>query len=90
MSSLGGGNDFGDLTVARRYLGGVNDSTRGVFAGGDNPSNVPAGVNTMDFVTIPSTGDATGFGSLMQPTNDLGSCITLQEDLFLLMVQPLI
>ena len=73
MSSLGGGNDFGDLTVERRYLGGVNDSTRGVFAGGDNPSN-PGGVNTIDFITMASTGDASDFGDLMLPTNDLGSC----------------
>ena len=73
MSSLGGGNDFGDLTVARRYLGGANDSTRGVLAGGDNPSN-PGGVDTIDFITMSSTGDATDFGDLMQPTNDVGSC----------------
>ena len=73
MSSLGGGYDFGDLTVGRRYLGGVNDSTRGVFAGGDNPSN-PGGVNTIDFITMASIGNATDFGSLMLPTNDLGSC----------------
>ena len=73
MSSLGGGNDFGDLTVARRYLGGANDSTRGVFAGGDNPSN-PGGLDTMDFITMASTGGATDFGNLMQPTNDVGSC----------------
>ena len=70
MSSLGGGNDFGDLTLGRRYLGGINDSTRGVFAGGDNPAKQ----NVIDFITMASTGDATDFGSLMQPTNDLGSC----------------
>ena len=73
MSSLGGGNDFGNLTVARRYLGGANDSTRGVFAGGDNPSN-PGGLDTIDYITMASTGEATDFGSLMQPTNDVGSC----------------
>ena len=73
MSSLGGANDFGNLTVARRYLGGANDSTRGVFAGGDNPSN-PGGLDTIDYITMASTGEATDFGSLMQPTNDVGSC----------------
>ena len=73
MSSLGGGNDFGDLTLGRRYLGGMNDSTRGVFAGGDNPTN-PGGVNTIDYITMSSTGDASDFGDLMLPTNDLGSC----------------
>ena len=73
MSSLGGASDFGDLTVGRRYLGGMNDSTRGVFAGGDNPTN-PGGVNTIDYITMSSTGDASDFGDLMLPTNDLGSC----------------
>ena len=39
-------------------------STRGIFAGGyDGPS--PAnGVNTMEFITIASTGDAVDFGDL--------------------------
>ena len=73
MSSLGGASNFGDLTVGRRYLGGMNDSTRGVFAGGDNPSN-PGGVNTIDYITMASAGDASDFGDLMLPTNDLGSC----------------
>ena len=79
MSSLGGGNDFGDLTVARRYLGGMNDSTRGVFAGGD-ASPLPA-MNTIDYITMASTGDATDFGNLgvnvgsaNNGANDLGSC----------------
>ena len=73
MSSLGGGSNFGDLTVERRYLGGMNDPTRGVFAGGDNP-NTPGGLNTIDYITMASAGDATDFGDLMLPTNDLGSC----------------
>ena len=79
MSSLGGGSNFGDLTVARRYLGGMNDSTRGVFAGGDNPSD--GVVNTIDYITMASTGNATGFGNLgvnvgsaNNGANDLGSC----------------
>jgi len=72
MSSLGGGYDFGDLTVGRRYLGGANDSTRGVFAGGDNPAQ--GTLNTIDYITMASTGDATSFGSLLEPANDVGSC----------------
>ena len=79
MSSLGGGSNFGDLTLGRRYLGGMNDSTRGVFAGGD-ASPLPA-LNTIDYITMASTGDATDFGNLgvnvgsaNNGVNDLGSC----------------
>ncbi len=64
-SSAGGGNDFGDLTLARRYPGGVSDSTRGLANGGTSPT---PGVNTdlIDYITMASTGDATGFGSLLE------------------------
>tara|TARA_A100001391_G_scaffold39229_1_gene21769 strand:- start:174 stop:1109 length:936 start_codon:yes stop_codon:yes gene_type:complete len=63
-SSKGGGNDFGDLSVARRYPGGVSDSTRGLSNGGTSPT---PGVNTniIDFFTMASTGDATDFGDLI-------------------------
>jgi len=64
VSSTGDAIDFGgDLTGdARRSAKGMNNSTRGVFAGGD----LPAGsVNTIDYITIASTGiDAQDFGDL--------------------------
>ena len=50
------GTDFGDLTLARKDSeGGMNDSTRGVFA-------ATASNYTMDYVTIATTGNATDFG----------------------------
>ena len=63
-SSKGGGNDFGDLTVARRYPGGVSDRTRGLTNGGTSPT---PGVHTniIDYFTMASTGDASDFGDLM-------------------------
>jgi len=63
-SSKGGGNDFGDLTVARRYPGGVSDSTRGIVNGGTSPT---PGVNSniIDYFTMASTGDASDFGDLI-------------------------
>ena len=63
-SSKGGGNDFGDMTVARRYPGGVSDSTRGLTNGGTSPT---PGVNSniIDYFTMASTGDATDFGDLI-------------------------
>jgi len=60
IASTGNTTDFGDLTVARRYSGSSCNSTRGVWAGGENPSNS----NTMDYVTIASTGNAIDYGDL--------------------------
>ena len=39
---------------------GLSSGTRGVFAGGTNPSNL-----IMDFVTIASAGNATDFGDMI-------------------------
>ena len=61
IASTGDVTDFGDLDVTRCYLAGVNDITRGVFAGGSTPSNS----NVMDYIAIASTGDATDFGDLL-------------------------
>lgn len=70
IATLGNSTDFGDLTAGRSNFTGLCSSTRGVFAGGTNPSN-----NIMDFVTIASTGDATNFGDMV--TGNTGaSCST--------------
>jgi len=58
VDSTGNGTDFGNLSGARRGIGGCSDRTRGVFGGG-NPVT-----NTIEFVTIASTGDTTNFGDL--------------------------
>jgi len=60
IASTSNTTDFGDLTVARRYCGSSCNSTRGVWAGGEAPSNS----NTMDYVTIASTGNAIDYGDL--------------------------
>jgi len=59
IATLGNSVDFGDLTAGRGNFTGLCSSTRGVFAGGTNPSN-----NIIDFVTIASTGNATDFGDM--------------------------
>ena len=63
MASTGDALDFGDLTVGRRNSAGMSNSVRGVFAAGCTTGSGPSGnVNTMDYVTIASTGNATDFG----------------------------
>jgi len=41
-----------------------NSTTRGIFNGGYAPSPLTAFINTMEFITFASTGDAVNFGDL--------------------------
>ncbi len=61
----GTGLDFGDLSSGRDGVAGLSNSTRAVFGGGGTPTTV----NTIDYVTIASTGDATDFGDLTKTTD---------------------
>ena len=54
--------DFGDLTVARSGSAKMSNSVRGVFAKGRGGSSPYTYYNTIDFVTIASTGNASDFG----------------------------
>ena len=63
ISSEGGANDFGDLSVARFFCRGFSNQTRGVFCGGYTTSPNQHR-NIIDYVTIASTGDATDFGDV--------------------------
>ena len=69
MTSLGNAVDFGDLTVARSNSGGGSNSTRAVFMGGTLTPSQPAGVTTIDYVQIMSTGNAGDFGDSTQARN---------------------
>jgi len=67
IATLGDAQDFGDLTVARRNSAGMSNSVRGVIAGGCTTGSGPSGnVNTIDYVTIASLGNATDFGDATQ------------------------
>jgi len=65
ISTLGNAQDFGNLTGSegRWGLGGTSNSIRGVFGGGYDPSPATA-LNTMDYITIASTGNANDFGDI--------------------------
>ena len=71
ISTLGDGQDFGDLTLARFQLGGTASRTRAVFNFGE-VSGSPNFSNIIDFVTIASTGNASDFGDLTEPKKELG------------------
>jgi len=58
------GGTFGNLTVSRASLAGVYDGTRGVFGGGSSFGFPETQYNTLDYITIATTGNATDFGDL--------------------------
>ena len=65
-STTGNAADFGDLTVAKRTHTGGSNSIRGIFAGGQdtNPNTDNNCVNTIDYITIATLGNAVDFGDL--------------------------
>ena len=73
IATTGNSSDFGDLTSGRGNFTGLCSSTRGVFAGGTNPSN-----NIIDFVTIASAGNATDFGDMFTG-NTAANCSTSNQ-----------
>ena len=66
IASTGNATDFGDLLDGNQGQGrgNMSNTTRGVFAGG---FDYPAGntLNTLQYITIASTGNATDFGDLI-------------------------
>jgi len=64
VSSTGNATDFGDLTVARHWVQPASNSTRGLFATGNSGGSPIGHVNTIDYITIASTGNAIDFGDL--------------------------
>ena len=60
IATLGNAQDFGDLTYNSRLMGSASSTTRGIFAGGLNPTVL----NTISYVQIMSTGDSIDFGDM--------------------------
>ena len=73
IQTLGNAQDFGNLTAPRSYNGGnCNSSTRGLTIGGYSPS-APTRVNTIEYVTMASTGNSLDFGEISYDHNSSGS-----------------
>ena len=71
ISSSGGVNDFGDtLSKSRNHSGACSDSTRAVRAEGYN-ADLSTRTNTLEFITIASTGDSSEFGDLNRVVSDM-------------------
>jgi len=63
FTSIGNATDFGDLTLARKDTTAASNSTRGIWASGNDNSDSNS-CNVLDYVTIASAGNATDFGDL--------------------------
>ena len=60
IASKGNSVDFGNMTFAGGYGGGLSNTTRGILGG----SRTPAAIINIDMITIASTGSAVHFGDL--------------------------
>lgn len=88
ISSTGNSQDFGDLTVTRASLSGCSSPIRGIFGGGNDASVPSVQLNTIDYVTIASTGNATDFGDLISVFLNKASCSSPIRGIFAGGVNP--
>ena len=71
--------DFGNLTAERGGTqGAVSSSTRGIWGGGFEPSQV----NKIEFITISSAANATDFGDLTAARSGCGRAMSTTRGLF--------
>ena len=66
IQSQGTAQDFGDLSSLRTKVRSVSSSTRAVFAGGSEGASANNAVDTMEYVTIATTGNVTAFGDALE------------------------
>ena len=74
IATTGNASDFGDLiSGTTEKPAGTSSSTRGLFICGESQ---PSGtrINTIQFITIASTGDATDFGDHTDLRRAVGAC----------------
>lgn len=64
IATTGNSVNFGNLTQRRRSMSGAGSPTRGVFPGGYSHNDGGLYRNTIDYITIASTGNAVDFGDL--------------------------
>lgn len=66
IAALGNATNFGNLTVGRRAPGAFSSPIRACFASGYQQPSTATQFNTIDYVTIATTGDAKDFGDLTE------------------------
>ena len=66
MATLGNASNFGQLTIDRHDAQGVQSPTRGVFGSWRTKTPTTLNINTIDYITIATLGDALDFGDLVE------------------------
>ena len=75
IATTGDATDFGNLIEGIRSLGsGIASPTRGIWHGGNNSDPSGNEIKTIQFVTIPTLGDAVNFGELITERNSHSGC----------------
>jgi hypothetical protein len=64
FASTGSCTDFGNLGTGRKYAAGVSSSTRMCIGGGDIGPYPGSKTNSIEYITMASTGNGTDFGDL--------------------------
>ena len=73
VDSTGDAIDFGDSSVTKTSYAAISSKTRGIFAGGYSPGAAsPKRTNSIELITIASTGNTIDFGDLTQARNTPG------------------
>jgi hypothetical protein len=83
IATTGNATDFGDLTQGRNSLAGLSSNTIGVFGGGNtSTTGSPVRVNTIDYITMATAGNASDFGDLTVSRNTLAACSSTTRGVF--------
>ena len=82
IQSDGNAVEFGELITSRRGCGGCSSSTRGLIGGGTASNPSPTFTNSMEFITIATTANATDFGDLNNATRNIGGLSNQTRGLF--------
>ena len=82
MAQTGNAVDFGDLTSVAMFASGLSSSTRGLIAGGFRDPSGGNPHNTIDKITITTTGNATDFGDLSVIKAYMGTATSATRGIF--------
>ena len=75
IMTTGNSTDFGDMVSVRFANNSGSNATRGIICNGYNPSPAGAVQNTIEFLTMSTTGNTTDFGDTTQARySSFGSC----------------
>ena len=82
IAQTGNAVDFGNLTNSRQSCRGLASTTRGLFIAGLDGSSPYTSLNTVDFITIASEGNATDFGDINRLSQTGGACSNATRGLY--------